>query len=229
MSESKLIAKIQKLKQIKPSKNWVILTKSQILEDEPKFEFIPVLKPVFASVTGILILFGLFITTQNSLPGDFLYSLKRISEKGQAVFVSEDNKPKISLELANKRLEELTKIAQTNQVKKLAPAIEEVQASMAEAAKSLKKSTKLEKEFVVQAQKLEENKQKIEALGIVVEDGEELDNTLNQIVEREIKDLESRTLTEEQQELFEQVKENFEAGDYSQALIKILFLSYPQE
>jgi hypothetical protein len=230
MTENELISKIKKLKQIKPSENWVVLTKTQVLGDEPKFEFISIFKPAFAGITAVLVLLGLFVTAQNSLPGDWLYSFKRISEKGQAVFVSETDKPKNNLELTNKRLEELTKIAETNQVKKLAPAIEEVQDSMAKAANSLNKSTKLEKEIVVQTKKLEENKQKIEALGIVVEDGQELDNnnTLAKlVVEREIKDLDNRTLTESQQKLLEKIKQESEAGNYAEALENILFLSYP--
>jgi len=38
--------------------------------------------------------------------------------------------------------------------------------------------------------------------------------------------LESRTLTEEQKLLFEEAKADFSAGDYNQALEKILILSY---
>lgn len=229
MQEKELIVKIQKLKQIKPGKNWVILTRKKILGEEPKFEFISIFKPVFVGASAILLLFGLFITAQNSLPGDFLYSFKKIKEKSQAVFISENDKPKISLELTNKRLEELTKIAETNQVQKLAPSIKEVQASMAEAAQSLKKSQKIEKAIVIQAKKIEENKQKIEALGIVVEDSEELNNTLSQLVEREIQNLENSTLTESQSEVLKETKEDFESKNYSDALEKILFLSYPQE
>lgn len=241
--ESQLIRKIKKLKQIKPSRNWVILTKNQILGEEPQtlqekfsmiFEVFPRFffqpKLVFATLITLGVLISsTFIWAQNSLPGDFLYSFKRISEKGQAVFVSEDDKSKNNLGLANKRLEELTEIAETNQVTKLASAIEEVQASMIVAAESLKNPQKLEKEIVVQAKRLEENKQKIESLGIIMEDGEELDNTLSQLIMREIEDIENRTLTENQEELFQGIKQEFEAGNYAEALEGILFLSYPQE
>ena len=240
MTEKELVGKIRLLRQIKPRKDWVVLTKNQILGEEPTYrdrvsailEVFPRIifgyKPAFVSLVVVFILFGLFVSAQNSLPGDPLYSLKRISEKTRAVFVSEDEESQYRLEMANKRLEELVKIAQVNQVKKLAPAIEEYQASAAKAAQNLKKTKNSQelKEIVQQTKKLEENKQKVEALGVVIgEETEGLENALSQLVEREIKDLENRTLTEAQQKLLETAEADFEAGNYSQALGKILLLS----
>ena len=221
-----LIKKIQELKQIKPGKDWVVLTKSQILAEEPKVLFFPFFKPVLATVTAFGILFGIFSLAQNSLPGDFLYSIKKITEKSQAVFVSEEEKPAFQFELANKRLEELTKIAQTNQVKKIAPAITEFQADVSEAAKSLVKMKKVDAELVAQTKKLEENKESVEKVLATKIETEEYDQALAQLVESQIKDLEEGTLTENQGKLLEGAKENFEAGNYSQALEKILILSY---
>ncbi len=230
MTEKELIAKIRELRQIKPNKDWVILTKSQILGQEPKMDLsLFFRRSVWASLTLFIILFLVFIIAQNSLPGDLLYPIKKITERSQAVFVSEDEMPKVQLELANKRLEELTKIAETNQVKKLAPAINEFQASISEAAKKIATAKKPDlKEITKETKKIEEGKQKVEALGIVIGETEELDNTLASIVEREIKELEGRSLTEAQEEILAQAKENFEAGNYSQAMEKILILSYPQ-
>ncbi len=230
MTEADLVKKIRELRQIKPRKDWASLTKSQILGQE-KIELTPFFstmwKPVLATVTTLGILFGIFAISQNSLPGDFLYPLKKITEKAQAVFVSEKELPKYNLEIVNKRLEELNKIAQTNQSKKLAPAISEFQANLSEAAKSLAKVKGPEVEKIVaQTKKLEENKKKIEEVLATKIETEELDNALSQIVENEIKDLEGKTLSEEQQELLTTAKEDFEAGNYSEALEKILLLSY---
>ena len=242
MAEADLIKKIRILKQIRPRKDWVLLMKKELFKKEaPPFrvyrnpvsvilEIFPRIfhyyKPVLATFVflGILIT-GAFSFAQNSLPGDFLFPLKKISEKSQAIFVSEEERPKAQLELANKRLEELTKIAETNQAGKLAPAIEEFQASLSQAAKNLKKPKKLTKEIVAETKKLEENREKIEALGVVVGESEEFDNALSQLVEREVKDLEERTLTDAQQELLEEAAEDFEAKNYSQALEKIWLLS----
>lgn len=225
-TEKQLIGKIRELRQIRPRKDWVVLTKSQILGEEPKILFFPFFKPVLATVTAFGILFGIFSLAQNSLPGDFLYSIKKITEKSQAVFVSEEEKPVFQLKLANDRLEELTKAPARN----LAPTLSEFQASVFQAAKEIVEAEKPNiKEIVQQTKKLEENKQKVETLGIVVGETEALDTALAQLVESQIKDLEEGTLTEGQQELLEGAKESFEAGDYNQALEKILILSYPQE
>ena len=231
MTEKELIGKIRELRQIQPRKDWVSLTKSQVLGESARgrasVSFFPFWKPALATVTAFGILFGVFSFAQNSLPGDILYSIKKITEKSQAVFVSEKELPKYNLEIANKRLDELNEIAQTNQVKKLAPAISEFQANMSEAAKSLAtvKGQDVEK-IVAQTKKLEENKQKVEEVLATKIETEEYDNALAQIVESQIKDLESRTLTEEQKLLFEEAKADFSAGDYNQALEKILILSY---
>jgi ribosomal protein S17E len=158
------------------------------------------------------------------LPGDLLYPIKKITEKSQAVFLPEEEKPKLNLELANKRLEELSEIAQKNEVKKLAPAISEFQANVSEAAKSLTKLKNVE-EIVAQTKKLEENKKKVEEVLATKIETKELDNALAQIVESQIKDLEGRTLTEEQMKILAEAKEDYEAGNYSDALTKILILS----
>lgn len=236
MTERELIAKIQILKQVEPEKDWVLATKTQILGlDEtstPFFVFSPQ-RLVSASLLILLVLGGTGVLAQNSLPGDFLYPLKKMTEKSQEVFVSKEKRPKLKLELANKRLEELTRVATANKVKKLAPAIEEFEASVSEAAKELVLSLPKDlaevkepgvKEIVKETKKLEENKKKIEALGVVT-GTEELDNTLAQIVEREIEDLETKSLTERQSEILEEAKEDLENENYSEALEKVLILS----
>ncbi len=232
MTEPELIKKIKALKEIRPRKDWVLLTKSQILGEEKSLELFPFFKPVYAGVFFLLILIGLFEFSQKALPGEPLFSLKRIMEKVQTVFVSEDERPKLNLELANKRLEELNEIAQKNEVKKLAPAINEFKADVSQAAKNLAKVKKVNKEMVAQAKKLEENKGKIEkVLATKIETGE-YENAMSQLVEREIKDLEGRTLTEEQKEILAETKKDFEAGDYLEALTKLIIISelnYPQE
>ena len=237
MAEKELIGKLQELSQIEPRKDWVILTKSRILgqesagRDRVPISFFSYLKPAFAGLVAVFILFGLFGFSQNSLPGDILYSIKKIVEKSQAVFVSEVNKPQASLELANKRLEELTKIAETNQVKNLAPAINEFQASISEAAKSLSRMEATSsdpvviKKIVEQTRKLDENKQIMEEVLGVILGGEEF-NELQEVSDKlEIKlvkltilDLETRTLTKEQEEILNQLKELAEQGKYQEFL-----------
>lgn len=143
MTDSDLIKQIKLLKQIKPRHDWALLTKKAIFEDKEDKILLPQSKTwvfwnVFPRISfnyrfvlasfiflGILGLATVNLA-QNSLPGDFLYSVKRISEKSRAVFVSEKERPKAQLELANKRLDELTIIAEENNVQKFAPAITEL-------------------------------------------------------------------------------------------------------
>jgi len=239
MTEKQLIAKIKELQQIKPSNDWVVLTKKQILGEEkpvPVFSFISFIreiqkgerfvfqhKPAFATFLVFAILFGLFGFAQNSVPGDTLFSVKKITEKSQTVFISEKGQPKHDLELANRRLDDLAKIAEANQTQKLTSAINEYQESVSKAAESLAEAEV--KEVVSEIKKLEEKTEKVKSLGIEIGESEEWDNALAEITEREVEDLEARTLTEEQEEVLVEVKEDCGAENYSDALIKILTLS----
>jgi long-subunit acyl-CoA synthetase (AMP-forming) len=170
-----------------------------------------------------LILFGLSFT---SLPGEPFYLIKKLVERGQTVFVPEEERPKLELELANKRLEELSKIAEKNDVKKLAPAINEAKESVAQATKNLVKSKKVDKEIVQKTLELEKKKQEVEkVLGIKLIEGETeeaLENSLKEKSEYLIKDLENRTLTEDQKQILEKAKEYFENGDFAKALELLL-------
>jgi len=229
MTEKELIGKIRELRQIKPRKDWVVLTKTQILgqEETPKFELFPFFRPAYAGLFFLLLLVGLIEFSQAALPGDPLYSLKRITEKAQAVFVSKEERPNLNFELANKRLEELNQIAQKNEVKKLAPAITEFQVNVSEVAKNLARA-RVDKEMVAQTVKLKKTKEEVEKVLATKIETEEYDNALAQLVENQIKDLDGSTLTEDQMKILEEAKKDFGAGNYSEALVKILILSQPQ-
>jgi hypothetical protein len=253
MKEKELIGKIEILGQIKPRKDWVILTKKRILgEEKTAFGLISdsfrVLQGLFfqyrlalASLFLILILGGTFAFAQKSLPGEPLFVIKKLTEKTRAVFVSEDEKPKVQLELANKRLEELNQIAQKNDVKKLAPAIDEFRASVSEAAQKLaqikepEKSREIGKKVIAEVKKIEENKEKIESLGVVVGDTEEIENAYCQLAGQEIQSL-STTIEKQSQLLglnevqkylegLNEAKEYLQEGKCSLAFEKILLLS----
>lgn len=233
MTEKELIGKIRRLSQIKPSKDWASLTKNQILGEEPKISFFPYFellarikvlakpgsyfKPAFAGLMTIFVLFGVFSFAQNSLPGDILYSLKKIVEKGQAVFVSSDEKPVFQLKLANERLEDLVKAP----VKNLAPTISEFQANISEAAKNISDESDLTR-ILEETMLLQVKIQKIEALGIVTGGTEALSYALNrEVIRREVNNLienmENIILTEEKQGLLKEMKELVKDKKYQEA------------
>jgi len=110
-TNAELIRHIQELKKIRPRKDWVLLTKEQIFSQYPVPEVQPRKiswawffqpKPAFAALMSLIFLAGTFVLAQNSLPGDPLYAIKKIKERGQAVFVSEEELPRYNLEIANK-------------------------------------------------------------------------------------------------------------------------------
>ena len=229
MTEKQLIAKIKELQQIKPSNDWVILTKKQILGEEkpiPVFSFISFIKeiqkgerfifqhkPAFATFLVLAILFGLFGFAQNSVPGDTLFSVKKITEKSQTVFISEKGQPKHNLELTNKRLDDLTKIAEANQSQKLTSAINEYQESVSKAIESLAKAE--DSDIIGEIGEIADIKQKVKTLGMLnIEIGDIQEEIYKIYVEREMQNLEG--------EILEQVKQDYEAENYFDALEKIL-------
>ncbi|MDP3093136.1 MAG: DUF5667 domain-containing protein [bacterium] len=273
MNERNLIKKIQTLNRIQPSKDWVVLTKSSILNQEFRravptesgigqilgsgeavrtsriseilevFQILPRFslgykgyKPALVAITFVGLLVGVFGFAQNALPGSLLYPVKKMTERAETFFVSSEKLPEAQLELANRRLTELNQIVQNNQVKNMAPAINEFRQSMVEAADRLKivdGSPKLTRGIVDEAGKLKENKEKIEALGVVVGETKEFDEAYSQWVEKkveeQIKDLEGRSLTPSQEKLLEKAKEDYQKGGFEQALEGLLLLSYPQQ
>jgi len=226
MTEKELISKLQELRQIKPNQDWAFSLKNRILAQEPTYKekvsvsFFPFFKPAFATLVSIFVLVGLFGFSQNSLPGDLLYPVKKIVERGEALFVSEQEKPQVSLELAGKRLEELAKIAQTNQARKLPQAITEFQSSANQVAKNFSKPEEIttNPQAIQKIVELNKEKEIVEQTLATQIDTEELDNTYKNLAEYFIKDLSTRTLTEEQTEVLDQMKELVNQGKYSAAL-----------
>jgi len=219
MKETELIQKLQGLKQIKPSKRWVSLTKNQIFGDNSKFTFFPYFKPAFAGLIAVFILFGAFGFAQNSLPGDLLYPIKKMTERGRAFFVSETEKPAFQMRLANEKLENLTKAP----LKNLAPTIFEFEANISEAAKNLAKIDATTSDAIAmgkiieEAKRLGENKEKIEALGIIISD-ENTGKLYRATAEYLIKYLESRSLDEEKENILKEMKELYKNEEYSEVL-----------
>jgi len=128
--EKDLIKKIKRLKKIQPSREWLDLTRHNLIsqisfgEENDRglktriglfnwlrgFQFQPV-------VLGLCLLLiftaGPWLTlkaSQASLPGEILYSIKRASEGIQTTVAADDSKAQLQFEFASRRIEELTKI-----------------------------------------------------------------------------------------------------------------------
>ncbi len=215
--EEDLIFKLKKLSRIKPEKRWVKRTKREILG--PQF---PIFQPIL--IGALLLLIGIFVSAQKSLPGEKLYVIKRITERARMLFVSPAEKPKVDLELTSKRLEELREIAEKNDVRKLSRAIKELNEVSSEAAKSLKQVKKPDQKIVEKTKEIAQNKvlaQKTLETKIQTP----LDEAYKDLAERLIKEAENSSLTENQKEILNEAKEFFEKGDFLSAFLKAFEIS----
>ena len=74
-----------------------------------------------ASFAMMFVAFGAWAASVSvsyeTVPGDALYSLKMMAEKTQLTFSSQDVKPSLQVEFANRRLEEINKIANRSTIK----------------------------------------------------------------------------------------------------------------
>jgi len=162
MEEQQLINQIKQLKTITPDNDWVLSNKINLLGEEQHFDWTLFLRPalVGASLFGIIVAFN---SSQNSLPGEWLFTLKKITENKDTMLCSKDNKTLRNFELANKRLEELYLIAEGNEVRKIAPAISEFQSSVEGITKELSKvyvtGNEIDSLLIDEANKLEEAKE----------------------------------------------------------------------
>jgi len=157
-------------------------------------------KFAFALVLCLVILFGLF-GAQKSLPGDFLFPLKKIAENSRAIFVFQKDQSNYDFEVAQKRLDDLIKIAQKNSVKNLAPAINEYQANISKVAGNLakEKEKKKIKKMILKMAELQNKEEKVKSYGVEIGDNKELEKVYIQKVietlEPLIKDLRKRAIS----------------------------------
>ena len=230
MEQTEIIKEIQKLKEIQPRQEWVSLTETRILGESPKISPFVFFRPVLIGALSLGVLMGLFFISQNSLPGDSLYSLKRISEQSRGVFVSAEGRPEFQLKLTEKRLSELQEIVEKNDTRKLSSALSELSASKANTKKEISKAKDnpnlIERIAPMVKKNIETEKRILSSIGIENEEEKEPDGKL--IAEYLIKNLEKTSLTEKQEIFLTEAKECFEQGNYQSALSKALEASQIQ-
>jgi len=162
MNEEQLINQIKQLKTITPNSDWVLSNKTNLLGEEKHIDWALFFRPalVGASLFAVMVAFNL---SQDSLPGELLFALKRLTESKDMMLCSQGERPFRNFELAHKRLEELYVIAENNDVKKIAPAINEFQLTMEGVTKELSKAyvtgNEMNEELIDEANKLEEAKE----------------------------------------------------------------------
>jgi hypothetical protein len=142
----------------------------------PVFKF----KPAFATIACFGLVLSVFGVAQGALPGDPLYPAKKITEKIQFNLASEQEKPDMQIAMTSKKMQELNQVVQANLGKNLAPAIQEVEQSAQETAKTLEKLTKSVKVMNVPAETAEKGQAETAFVQI---DTEKIKETLAQIQE----------------------------------------------
>lgn len=96
LTDKELINQVRKLSQIKPEKDWVFLTKKQILgEAKHNFGFFPFLKPALASFAVILVLMAVLGFAKSALPGEPLYAIRKAAHWGRTLLASGEEKPAV--------------------------------------------------------------------------------------------------------------------------------------
>src|SRR3989344_2336047 len=256
MEEKELLSKISLLKSVKPREEWVFSTRQELLGDRvPKKSFfnlqrerfsgmlwhtaflfkfafskpvlvVPVL--VFLAVGGAL----LWQVSLRSLPGDALYSLRTTVEQVPLSFSAEEEKVFLQIELAQKHLADLRRMAEENKIRNLASAIKIYEANATQVSQSVTLIVENQPDKalqagsqIVQLQKEKAEIEKILGAKIGEEHAESLENATKKIVEYEFADLETRSLTEGQLALFESAKADVEQVNYELALEKLLLIS----
>jgi hypothetical protein len=131
MEEINIIKKLESLKEIKPSNEWVISAKKDILskkfvkEEKPPifatfistcshiFETPKVLAPVLSGM--IVVVFGFaLISSQSTMPGDSLYSLKKAYNQIATSLLPADKQAVARINQADKLLAQLDSISKSS-------------------------------------------------------------------------------------------------------------------
>jgi len=242
-TEKELILKLQTLKDIKPRQDWVVFAKREILGGnkitikasyKEKFlgvlDFLPALtyqrKLTYAFATLLLIMVGTLGFAQYTMPGDLLFSVKKVTEQSQAALSGQTNL-KQNMANLNNRINDLAQVAKEGRTVNIPSAIDEVRQSASKVAESLKGSLTKDPQSV---RELANEVQKIKQLRTLTDltdtpEIKSLNDALAVLVQNEITDLEKTSLTEYQLETLKGIKDLYDEGDYVAALEKILTIN----
>ncbi len=244
MNEKEIIAKLQLLREIKPEKEWVAVTKEKIIPQKRQSMwelfnyfgskvFRPELRPAFAMSVFLAVIMGIA-----------LFGLISI-DKTQAPVISINpnvnfNDPSEYLTLAEKKIQEIEKIAQDDGDGRIVGILQDTQKAIEKAARALPpkpENPEKTKEIVRKVAEINKKAQEIKReLGVEIDSSvltsktEEMikngiEDTTQELAHIQIQMLENSSLTEKQQELFEEAKILYNQGKYQEALEKILILT----
>ena len=163
---------------------------------------------------------------QYTMPGDLLFSVKKVTEQSQAALSGQTNL-KQNMANLNNRINDLAQVAKEGRTVNIPSAIDEVRQSASKVAESLKGSLTKDPQSV---RELANEVQRIKQLRTLTDltdtpEIKSLNDALAVLVQNEITDLEKTSLTEYQLETLKGIKDLYKKGDYGEALEKILTIN----
>jgi hypothetical protein len=217
---------LQELKGIKPDKAWASSVKKQVFKEDVIMNIWESITPGFvfrtlsyASLCVMVMSFGVVLAAQYTLPGNPLFAVKKITEYSKIAFFSGVDDSQYSIDIANKRLSDLSAIVSTRQKQNIPQGISEFKQSVSDMADNLDANDR---------PALQQIATRVEVLGAMInnpQDGSQLNGALAPVVLKEISDMENSSLTSDQQSQLDKVKEMYDKGEFSLALENLLLIT----
>jgi len=245
---AKLAEQIKQLKHIKPRQEWVVLAKSEIFAGHSSVIpakagiqnksansgfrvkpgmtswFFGIFAPrrlAYSFATLIFIIVGLVGFAQHTMPGDLFFPVRKIAEQSEAALTGQTG-IRQNVAALNNRINDLAKVAKQGKIENISPAIDEINTNAAVLAKNLKENN------VEDAATIKEIAVGLKVLASVsgadFSETPQIKGLYQAVVENQIADLEKATLTETQQQNFDEIKSLYEEQKYIEALEKILLI-----
>jgi hypothetical protein len=245
ITQKQLIESLKQLKEIKPRKEWAVSLRSQILaEKQVASTFVELkvptkqeqsigIKDIFSAVffqrklaysfaALAFIIVGLVGFAQYTVPGDLLFSVKKMSEQSEAALIGQTGLRQNVVAL-NSRINELVQVAKDGRKANIPSAIDEINANVSTLTKTLKDNTSNDpatiKEIAASLKVL------ASVPGTDLSENSDVKDLYQTVVGSQIADLQKTTLTEEQKTTLSEVEDLYKQEKYADALEKILLIN----
>ncbi len=236
MNQKELINSIKQLKEIKPRKEWAVLLKSQILNEQKPMPIVAKsvgVMDIFSSVffqkkmaysfaAFVFVIVGLIGFARYTLPGDLLFPVKKLSEQSQAALTGQIGLKQDVATLSN-RINDLAQVAKEGKTNNIPSAIDEIRTNASELAKNLKENPTQDPQTIKEiASSL---KTLADVPGTDLSQNTDVQNLSQMVVQSEIADLQKTTLTDNQKKILTDAEDLYSQGKYTDALEKILLIN----
>ena len=236
ITQKKLIESLRQMKEIKPRKEWAVLLKSQILSEQQEITPIQAQSAGFESFFSnffekkmgyafsavLLLAIGIFGLSRYAMPGDTLFSVKKIADQSQASLTGQTQ---LNQDVAtlNSRINDLAQITKEGNTANIPPAVSEVSVNVSQLVKNLKNNPKQTPQTIKEiASSL---KTLADVPGTDLSNNQDVKDLYQAVVQNQIDDLQKTTLTDDQKKILTTVEDLAKQGKYSEALEKILLIN----